>query len=188
MQLGMVGLGRMGANIVRRLQRDGHDCVVYDIDPGAVAALEADGAAGAGSLEELVAKLAAPRHVWVMLPAGEITETTVTGLAQLLAPGDAIVDGGNTYYRDDIRRAATLGERGHPLRGRRHERRRVRARARLLPDGRRPRRRIRAARADLRLAGAGRGRRRPHARPHRAPRARRNGATSIAARPVPATS
>jgi 6-phosphogluconate dehydrogenase len=112
MQLGMVGLGRMGANIVRRLQRDGHDCVVYDIDPGAVTALEAEGAAGAGSLEELVAKLTAPRHVWVMLPAGEITETTVTGLAQLLAPGDAIVDGGNTYYRDDIRRAATLGDEG----------------------------------------------------------------------------
>jgi 6-phosphogluconate dehydrogenase len=112
MQLGMVGLGRMGANIVRRLQRDGHDCVVYDIDPGAVAALEADGATGASSLVDLVARLATPRHVWVMLPAGEITETTVTDLGQLLAQGDAIVDGGNTYYRDDIRRAATLGELG----------------------------------------------------------------------------
>ncbi|MGZ8686856.1 MAG: phosphogluconate dehydrogenase (NAD(+)-dependent, decarboxylating) [Gaiellaceae bacterium] len=112
MQLGMVGLGRMGANIVRRLQRDGHACVVYDIDPGAVAALEADGATGASSLDDLVAKLATPRHVWLMLPAGEITETTVADLAQLLAQGDAIVDGGNTYYRDDIRRAATLGERG----------------------------------------------------------------------------
>ncbi len=112
MQLGMVGLGRMGANIVRRLQRDGHDCVVYDIDPDAVAALEVDGATGVSSLDDLVSRLATPRHVWVMLPAGEITETTVADLAQLLARGDAIIDGGNTYYRDDIRRAATLAVLG----------------------------------------------------------------------------
>jgi 6-phosphogluconate dehydrogenase len=112
MQLGMVGLGRMGANIVRRLLRDGHDCVVYDIDPDAVSALREDGANGAVSLGELVAALAAPRHVWVMLPAGEITESVVADLAELLAPGDAIVDGGNTYYRDDIRRAAALAASG----------------------------------------------------------------------------
>ncbi len=112
MQLGMVGLGRMGANIVRRLQRDGHECVVYDIDPQAVAALESEGATGAASLADLVAALTVPRHVWVMLPAGEITETAVSELGRLLAPGDAIVDGGNSYYRDDIRRAAALGDAG----------------------------------------------------------------------------
>jgi 6-phosphogluconate dehydrogenase len=112
MQLGMVGLGRMGANIVRRLQRDGHECVVYDISPDAVAALEAEGATGAHSLDDLVSKLAAPRHVWVMLPAGEITEAAVAGLGVNLAVGDTVIDGGNTYYRDDIRRAGTLEAAG----------------------------------------------------------------------------
>jgi len=112
MQLGVVGLGRMGANVVRRLQRDGHECVVYDIDPAAVASLEAEGATGASSLDDLVSRLAAPRHVWVMLPAGEITESTVVGLGERLASGDTVIDGGNTYYRDDIRRARALGASG----------------------------------------------------------------------------
>ncbi|MGZ8688684.1 MAG: phosphogluconate dehydrogenase (NAD(+)-dependent, decarboxylating) [Gaiellaceae bacterium] len=112
MQLGLVGLGRMGANIVRRLQRDGHECVVYDIDPAAVASLEADGATGASSLDDLVSRLAPPRHVWVMLPAGEITESTVVELGQRLVSGDTVIDGGNTYYRDDIRRARALGASG----------------------------------------------------------------------------
>ncbi len=112
MQLGMVGLGRMGANIVRRLQRAGHECVVYDTDPAAVASLVAEGATGASSLDELVTKLAAPRHVWVMLPAGEITEATVVELGRRLASGDTVIDGGNTYYRDDIRRAQDLGASG----------------------------------------------------------------------------
>ncbi|HEX2467557.1 MAG TPA: decarboxylating 6-phosphogluconate dehydrogenase [Solirubrobacterales bacterium] len=112
MQLGMVGLGRMGANIVRRLMRDGHDCVVYDVAPEAIAALAGEGATGAESLDDFIAKLSQPRAVWVMVPAGEITESTVAELADRLEPGDAIVDGGNSFYRDDIRRAAQLAERG----------------------------------------------------------------------------
>jgi 6-phosphogluconate dehydrogenase len=111
-QLGMVGLGRMGANIVRRLMKDGHDCVVFDVNADAIKELAGEGAEGAGSLEELASKLDAPRSVWVMVPAGEITEKTVTDVAEHLEKGDAIIDGGNTYYRDDIRRAAALGERG----------------------------------------------------------------------------
>ncbi len=112
MQLGMVGLGRMGANLVRRLMRDGHRCVVFDLDDNAVKSLEADGATGARSMEELVAKLAAPRAVWVMVPAGGPTQETIDALAAHMAPGDAIIDGGNSYYRDDIRRAAALADRG----------------------------------------------------------------------------
>jgi len=112
MQLGMIGLGRMGANIVRRLTRDGHTCVVYDLSAEAVTALAAEGATGASSLDDFVAKLDPPRHAWIMVPAGEITESTVRDLASRLAPGDTIVDGGNSYYRDDIRRAAALSEHG----------------------------------------------------------------------------
>ena len=112
MQLGMIGLGRMGANIVRRLMRDGHTCVIYDVSPDAVSALVAEGATGASTLEDFVGKLDVPRRAWIMVPAGEITETTVGALAALLSSGDAIVDGGNSYYRDDIRRAAELAERG----------------------------------------------------------------------------
>jgi 6-phosphogluconate dehydrogenase len=108
----MVGLGRMGANMARRLMRDGHRCVVYDVNPDAVSALADEGAEGASSLEELVAKLSALRSVWVMVPAGEITEKTVEAVAAVLDSGDAIVDGGNSYYRDDIRRAAKVGEQG----------------------------------------------------------------------------
>jgi 6-phosphogluconate dehydrogenase len=111
-QLGMVGLGRMGANIVRRLMRDGHDCVVYDVNPEAVKALEAEGATGVASLEDLAEKLSAPRAVWAMVPAGEITEQTVKDVAAVLSEGDVIIDGGNSYYRDDIRRAQEVGERG----------------------------------------------------------------------------
>jgi 6-phosphogluconate dehydrogenase len=112
MQLGMIGLGRMGANIVRRLMRDGHTCVVYDVSDEAVAALVAEGATGANTLEEFVAALDVPRRAWIMVPAGEITEKTVGSLGALLDAGDAIIDGGNSYYRDDIRRAAELAERG----------------------------------------------------------------------------
>jgi 6-phosphogluconate dehydrogenase len=112
MQLGMIGLGRMGANLVRRLMKDGHRCVVYDVDPDAVSALAREGAAGAESLADLVGKLAAPRAVWVMVPAGAITDTTVDGLAEHLDPDDVIIDGGNSYYRDDIARAAALSDRG----------------------------------------------------------------------------
>ncbi|HEY7732606.1 MAG TPA: decarboxylating 6-phosphogluconate dehydrogenase [Gaiellaceae bacterium] len=112
MQLGMVGLGRMGANLVRRLLRDGHRCVGYDVNAAAVEALEADGAGGATTLADFVAKLERPRAVWVMVPAGEITNTTIAELADALEAGDAIVDGGNTHYHDDIRHAASLAERG----------------------------------------------------------------------------
>jgi 6-phosphogluconate dehydrogenase len=111
-ELGIVGLGRMGANIALRLMRDGHRCVVYDVDSAAVDALASEGADGASSLEELAGKLSAPRAVWVMVPAGEITETTVTDVAAQLQSGDAVIDGGNSYYRDDIRRAGRLAEHG----------------------------------------------------------------------------
>ncbi len=106
----MVGLGRMGANMARRLMRDGHRIVAYDVNPDAVAELAGEGAEGASSLEELASKLSAPRSVWVMVPAGEITEKTIADVAAVLEPGDAIVDGGNSYYRDDIRRAGILHE------------------------------------------------------------------------------
>ena len=112
MELGIVGLGRMGANMARRLMRDGHKIVAYDVNPDAVATLAGEGAEGASSLEDLAAKLSAPRSVWVMVPAGEITEKTVEEVAAVLDSGDAIVDGGNSYYRDDIRRAAKVGEQG----------------------------------------------------------------------------
>ena len=109
MQLGMIGLGRMGANLVRRLMRDGHDCVVYDVSAEAVAGLEQEGATGAGSLKEFVGKLATPRAVWIMVPAG-IVQRTVDELKDLLEPGDILIDGGNSYYRDDIARAKQLSE------------------------------------------------------------------------------
>jgi 6-phosphogluconate dehydrogenase len=112
MQLGMVGLGRMGANIVRRLMRAGHDCVVFDVNPEAVEALAGEGATGADSLDDFVAKLEKPRAAWIMVPAGGITESTVNELASRLESGDAIIDGGNSYYRDDIRRAAELEPKG----------------------------------------------------------------------------
>ncbi len=112
MQLGMVGLGRMGANIVRRLLRDGHRCVGYDRTADVVKTLEGEGAQGAHSLQELAAKLNAPRTVWAMVPAGEITNQTIAQLAEVLEPGDTIIDGGNTHYHDDIRHARELGERG----------------------------------------------------------------------------
>jgi 6-phosphogluconate dehydrogenase len=112
MQLGMVGLGRMGAGIVRRLLKDGHDCVGYDVSADAVKALEADGAAGSTSLEEFAAALEKPRAAWVMVPAGEITSRTMAALAEVLEPGDVVIDGGNTHYVEDIRHAAELREKG----------------------------------------------------------------------------
>ncbi|MEY4169267.1 MAG: hypothetical protein RLZ94_340 [Actinomycetota bacterium] len=112
MQLGMIGLGRMGANIVRRIMRDGHSAVVYDRDPAAVAALVAEGAVGADSLADLAAKMTAPRNVWIMVPAGAITEAVVSELGGLLERGDTMIDGGNSYYRDDIRRSASLRPQG----------------------------------------------------------------------------
>jgi 6-phosphogluconate dehydrogenase len=112
MQLGMIGLGRMGAGIVRRLLEGGHSCVGYDIHPDAVEAVVADGAEGAASLQELAAKLEKPRAVWVMVPAGEITNSTIAAVAEVLETGDVVIDGGNTYYHDDLRHAAALREKG----------------------------------------------------------------------------
>jgi 6-phosphogluconate dehydrogenase len=107
MQLGMIGLGRMGANLVRRLMRDGHSCVAYDVNSDAVKALAADGAQGAESLADFVGKLETPRAIWIMVPAG-IVEQTLTQLRPLLSADDIIIDGGNSYYRDDITRATEL--------------------------------------------------------------------------------
>ena len=112
MQLGMVGLGRMGANMVRRLMRDGHDCVVFDLSADAVKELEGEGATGAASLQDLAVKLAKPRAAWVMVPAGDPTDKTVTTLAEFLDAGDIIIDGGNSYFKDDLRRERQLAEQG----------------------------------------------------------------------------
>jgi 6-phosphogluconate dehydrogenase len=112
MQLGMVGLGRMGSGLVRRLMRDGHRCVGYDRSADVVKALEGDGLTGASTLEDFASKLEKPRAAWVMVPAGEITDQTIGSLAAVLEPGDTIIDGGNTYYRDDLRHAAALEEKG----------------------------------------------------------------------------
>jgi 6-phosphogluconate dehydrogenase len=112
MQIGIIGLGRMGGNIVRRLMKHGHESVVYDREPKAVMALTDEGATAAGGLEELVRKLSPPRATWLMLPAGEITEQAVRELSRLLQPDDVVIDGGNTFWKDDIRRAAALKQGG----------------------------------------------------------------------------
>ena len=112
MQLGIIGLGRMGGNIARRLMRNGHEVVAHDRDAAIAQSLVADGATHVDSLVELVQQLEAPRAVWVMLPAGEITEQTIATLAELMEAGDTIIDGGNTFYKDDIRRATALKLKG----------------------------------------------------------------------------
>ncbi len=112
MQIGMVGLGRMGGNMVRRLMRGGHECVVFDLNIGNVKQLAKEGARGATSLDEFVSKLKEPRAVWIMVPAGEPTEQIVLNLAERMGSGDIIIDGGNSYYKDDVRRAKVLKERG----------------------------------------------------------------------------
>jgi 6-phosphogluconate dehydrogenase len=111
MQLGMIGLGRMGANMCRRLMRAGHECVVYDIHPDAVSQLAGEGAIGSSSMEDFVRKLARPRCVWMMVPAAAV-EWTVALIAKQLDPGDVLIDGGNSHYRDDIRRAKELALAG----------------------------------------------------------------------------
>ena len=113
MQIGMIGLGRMGANIVRRLIKNGgHQAVVYDKDNKAVATVARDGATGASDLEDFVRKLEKPRAIWIMLPAGQITESTIDTIAKLLDRDDVVIDGGNTFWQDDIRRAKALREKG----------------------------------------------------------------------------
>ncbi len=112
MQLGMVGLGRMGSGLVRRLTRDGHHCVGYDRNADVVKSLEGEGIAGANSLEDFASKLEKPRTAWVMVPAGDITTQTIRAVAEVFEPGDTIIDGGNTHYHDDLRHAAELREKG----------------------------------------------------------------------------
>src|SRR5437867_9636224 len=108
MQLGMIGLGRMGANMARRLMRNGHTIVAYDRDPAAVKTLVGEGATGVENLKGFVSAMAKPRHIWIMVPAGGPTESTVNDLAEILEPGDTIIDGGNSMFKDDIRRAKAL--------------------------------------------------------------------------------
>src|SRR6266566_5722876 len=112
MRIGMVGLGRMGANMARRLMQGGRQCVAFDLHAESVRQLSGHGAEPATSLEDLAAKLATPRAIWIMLPAGAPTEQTVLTLAEHLQPGDTLIDGGNSYYKDDIRRAGILRQRG----------------------------------------------------------------------------
>jgi len=112
MQLGVVGLGRMGGNIAQRLMRQGHSCVVYDQNAEAVAVLRSKGATGSAGLEDLAARLSAPRAIWLMLPAGAVTEDAVRQLGGILQSGDIVIDGGNTFYRDDVRRARELKTKG----------------------------------------------------------------------------
>jgi 6-phosphogluconate dehydrogenase len=112
MQLGMIGLGRMGGNMVRRLMRNGHTCSVFDLSPDNVNALVKEGATGSNSMEAFVKSLTKPRAAWVMVPAGAATEATVMKLASLMEPGDTIIDGGNSYFKDDIRRSKAVKEKG----------------------------------------------------------------------------
>ena len=112
MQLGMIGLGRMGANMVRRLMRGGHQCVVFDLNPENVKKLASEGATGATSIDDFIKKLTKPRAVWVMVPAGDATEKTVTTLSGRMERGDIIIDGGNSYFKDDVRRANMLKDKG----------------------------------------------------------------------------
>jgi 6-phosphogluconate dehydrogenase len=140
MQLGMVGLGRMGANMVRRLIRGGHECVVFDMSPKAVEGLVAEKATGAASLEDLVKKVAKPRAVWLMVPAA-VVDDMIAKVVPSLDTGDILIDGGNSYYIDDIRRAKKTRDQATPLCGCRHERRSVGAGAWLLHDDRRRRER-----------------------------------------------
>ncbi len=112
MQVGMIGLGRMGANMVRRLMRGGHECVVFDLNPDNVKRLQAEGAGAATSIEDFVSKLTRAKIVWIMVPAGEPTEKTVNAISQRAGNETVIIDGGNSYFKDDIRRAKTLAEKG----------------------------------------------------------------------------
>ena len=187
MQLGMIGLGRMGANLSRRLMRDGHEVVVYDVSADAVEQLEGEGGTGATTLEELVSKLKQPRAVWIMVPAAYV-DATIEKLEGLLDEGDIVIDGGNSYYRDDVDRAERLAAEGHPLRRRRNERRRLRPAAGLLPHDRRRGGDREAPRSDLRHDRAGHRRSAAHAVARRQGIHRRAGLPALRAAPAPATS
>ena len=185
MQLGMIGLGRMGANIVRRLMREGHECVVYDHDPAVVETLQGEGATGVGSLNDLAAKITGPAGGVGHGPRWRRHHRRDRGAGSVLDSDDTVIDGGNTYYRDDLKHAQTLAQRGIRLPGLRHQRRRVGPRPRLLPDDRRRSRRRRPARPRSSR------RWRPASRPPSAPPAatatprRRRRATCTAGPPAP---
>ena len=189
MQLGMIGLGRMGANIVRRLVDHGHECVVYDHNPDAVEALAGeDKITGVSSLSELVDNLTKPRVVWVMVPAGNITTEAIKELVNTLQSGDIVIDGGNTYYRDDLKHSKALSEKGIHLLdcgtsggvwGRERG---------LLPDDRRRRRSIRARGADIRQRRARRRRGTAHPGPRLARSRNRRRGTCTAGLAGPGTS
>ncbi len=147
MQLGMIGLGRMGANMVRRLLKGGHQCVVFDRSPKAVKELTDEKAIGASSLADMAKKLAKPRAVWLMVPAA-VVDKTISDLLPYLEDGDILIDGGNSYYVDDIRRKGTGASRDS-LRGCWHQRRRLGIGTRLLHDDRRPGCRGAAPRSNL---------------------------------------
>jgi len=112
MQIGMVGLGRMGGNMARRLMRGGHEVVAYATDPAAVKQISSEGATGVSTLDDLVARLAQPRTAWIMVPAGEATEQVVMELAKRMSRGDVIIDGGNSFYKDDVRRKKMVEPQG----------------------------------------------------------------------------
>ncbi len=125
MELGMIGLGKMGANMTRRLTKGGHKVVVFDRSADAIATLASEGATGATSLSDMLTKLNAPRAVWIMVPSGDPTEATIKAIVALLQPGDVIIDGGNSNYKDSMRRAAALAPTRDSLPRCRHQRRRV---------------------------------------------------------------
>ena len=187
MQLGMVGLGRMGANLVRRLMRDGHRCVVYDVNAEVVKELAGEGATGSSSLEDFVAKLEKPRAIWLMLPAA-IVDSTLDQLVPLLDPDDAVIDGGQLLLPRRHHAGQSAGAEGDPLPRLRDQRRGVGPRSWLLPHDRRGDRRRRAARPDLQDDRPRRGQRRAHAEPDQDSAAPPLTATCTAARTVPATS
>ncbi len=137
MRIGFIGLGRMGANMVRRLLRDDHQIVAYNRTPEKTTEIAKEGAEAAYSIAELVSKLERPRHVWIMVPAGDATQAQIDELLEHLEPGDTIIDGGNTNFHDDVRRHAELKVEGHRLRRRRHVRRDLGPPGRVLPDDRR---------------------------------------------------
>ncbi len=185
MQIGVIGLGRMGGNIRLRLMRAQHHCVVYDHSQDAVKKIADQGAAGATNLEDMVKQLAKPRAIWVMLPSAKITEDTIGQLAGMMEAGDTIIDGGNTFYKDDIRRAAELSQEGHHLCRCRHLGRRLGPRTRLLHDDRRRQGSGRSPRSYSRGTCAWRWDDRPRPRTARAAIPVWKTATCIAARPAP---
>ncbi|GIU89116.1 MAG: hypothetical protein KatS3mg010_0215 [Acidimicrobiia bacterium] len=189
MQLGMIGLGRMGANMVRRLMAGGHECVVYDRGADAVAALAAEGATGADSVADLVARLRPPRAVWLMVPAGVTGAVVDEVAARISSRATRSIDGGNSNYRDDVDAGRGARRAGDPVRRRGHQRRRLRPGARLLPDDRRrPAEPVARLEPVFRTLAPGPGRRAAHPGAGAASPSRPSSATCTAARRARGTS